>query len=322
MLWGFLLILYGGLNTVLLVKLTPVYVATECATDGAELERFVPGREIKVRMKINVLCRNSNSYDVQVMTSHPGKVLLGEGRDIYVGNLSLVSGSRLPGKGVGIISARTDSEISPRQSAVLLPHLLMDVELPIFVELQFDVGVGVQIGSRKLGIIAPFSKKCGMKLKGIMIGGTAKRLGPMVCKNSFEELDGNIPGVEESIPGTMSFSAAQMDPVRIKMGEIAKNISIVSICCFAYIYGCRLMYVGWFGAPPSEASTGKSRFAAFAQAWLGARPEEPPPPPPPLRPRGVAAVINCLSCGCMRSTPPPPTTTQPPRPPYKFSLMA
>lgn len=55
-----------------------------------------------------------------------------------------------------------------------------------------------RIGNTSLGIVAPFEKKCGMFLVGVMISAD-QRLGPMICRNTFAEVDGNIPDPSRSI---------------------------------------------------------------------------------------------------------------------------
>merc|ERR1719343_1491691 len=76
----------------------------------------------------------------------------------------------------------------------------------------------------------------------------------MICRDSFAELEGNLPHVGEAHVGTMSFSGAQMDPDRIAMGEAAKNISIIGVggCC--YVFGFMLMYT-WIQHAMDQHST-------------------------------------------------------------------
>merc|ERR1712113_19129 len=78
-------------------------------------------------------------------------------------------------------------------------------------------------------------------MAGLLVN-TATRLGPMICRDSFDELDGNLPHVGEATYGSMSFSAAQMDPERVAMGEELKNVSIIGVGGLCYFFGFLLTY--------------------------------------------------------------------------------
>lgn len=71
-------------------------------------------------------------------------MFIGANRGLSIGNLTLVRGSGVPAKGTGTISAVADAVISVGQTKSLLPQLLTSPRVPVFVELQFDVGVGVR----------------------------------------------------------------------------------------------------------------------------------------------------------------------------------
>jgi len=235
----FVLFAYGLFNTFLFFKFTPVYQATECAVQTATMDDFEMGSEISVGLAIQVVCWNPNNYAVQIMTSEPGGVFIGEHRETSVGKLALVRGSNLPAKESGAINVRMNANLPEETSMTLLPHLMEDDEIPMFLELQFVVSVNVGF----LGVRAPFKKKCGMVMAGVLTNAKS-RLGPMICRDSFEEL-GELPHVWSSQEGDkMSFSAAQMDPERIRLGEAAKNVSIIGLGGLAYVMGFKLLY-GW-----------------------------------------------------------------------------
>jgi len=236
------LICYGFFNVLLFIKFTPVYVATECGDQQARLEHISwEGDQFLVGLEIQVTCWNPNNYQVQVKTSTPGMVWLGADRGITVGNLTLMEGSTLPMKGTGDIKVQMDASLSMGTSMHLAPHMLTDDVIPMFLELQFDVGVSLNFGLSSFGCTAPFKKKCGMNMAGLLVQ-TDKRLGPMICRDSFAQIDGNLPQVDEAHIGAMAFSAAQMAPGRVAMGETAKNVSILGTIAVVWFFGFSLLY--------------------------------------------------------------------------------
>lgn len=238
---GVLLLCYGLFNTYLFVKFTPVYVATQCGDQTADLQDLSLGQSIKVALQIQVSCWNPNAYGVAIKTSVPGYVYLGSNREYQVGRLTLVEGSELPAQGSGDIRVKMDAELSQDTSEKLIPLFLRGGEIPMFLELQFEVSVNINFGLLSFGTTAPFQKKCGMNLGSLLVN-SGSRLGPMICRSSFFELDGQVPHAGVAQSGAMSFSGAQMDPDRIAMGETAKNISIISVGLVCYVFGFLLVY--------------------------------------------------------------------------------
>ncbi|CAE8688691.1 unnamed protein product, partial [Polarella glacialis] len=104
------------------------------------------------------------------------------------------------------------------------------------------VGINVNFGLMSFGTVAAFKKKCGMKIAGFRLVSAANRLGPMICRDSFAELSGLLPNVSEATAGDMTFSAAQMDPDRIRMGEATKNVSVIGVGGICYLLGLLLTY--------------------------------------------------------------------------------
>lgn len=62
---------------------------------------------------------------------------------------------------------------------------------------------------------------------GGMFERSANKLGPLVCRESYEQL--KLPHLGEADTSGMTFSAAQMDPERIQMGENMKNICLLAL---------------------------------------------------------------------------------------------
>mmetsp|Transcript_59844 Transcript_59844/g.106389 ORF Transcript_59844/g.106389 Transcript_59844/m.106389 type:complete len:412 (+) Transcript_59844:88-1323(+) len=232
---GAMLLIYGLFNTYLFIIFTPVYTATTCGQQKASLNKFNIGTTIQVGLQIQVVCENPNYYAVEIRNDTPGHVFVGRHRGADIGLLTLLEGSSLPAKGSGKIQVQMDTEISAETSHSLAEQFLDDTEIPLFLELQFNVGVNVNFGLLSFGTTAPFKKKCGMKLGGILYNSESK-MGPMICRETFDGLYEQLPS-KDAAAGDMSFSAAQMDPDRVRMGELLKNLSIVGIGSLCYIFG-------------------------------------------------------------------------------------
>ena len=78
---------------------------------------------------------------------------------------------------------------------------------------------------------------------GGMFERSANKLGPLVCRESYEQL--KLLHLGEADTGGMTFSAAQMDPERIQMGENMKNICILGAGSLAFFFGFFLTYPFW-----------------------------------------------------------------------------
>ena len=92
-----------------------------------------------------------------------------------------------------------DSRISKDSSGTLAEQFLGKGEIPIYLELKFNVGVDISFGLQHFGTTAPFDKKCGMNIGG-MFERSQNKLGPMLCRGSFDEL-GDLPHLGEAVPG-------------------------------------------------------------------------------------------------------------------------
>lgn len=272
---GVLLFICGGFYIILLRKLTPVYTATECGHQEAELDQFSVGLQtIHVGMNIQVSCSNPNPYKIDILSSTPGRVFIG-GMDNpkEVGKLAVIPGSYLPEMGHGTVRVRMNADISGETSDELLPHLLADAALPIFMELKFNVGVYVSFGLGSWGVTAPFKKDCGLKMMGLLVNqfqdqeDTRKqgRLGPLVCRTSFTGMVLPRIGEESETPadGNMGFSAAQVAPMEVEAGECAKNVSLISLILISWFLSAVFLYSasvndGRFPTPPALSSLASS----------------------------------------------------------------
>eukprot|EP00434_Breviolum_minutum_P014906 symbB.v1.2.013140.t2/scaffold925.1/size151535/7 len=236
------LLLYGCFNAYLFVKFTPVYSSTFCGDQTAELTNFEMGETIHVSIAIHVVCSNPNPYEVKILTDTPGHVYVGEDRGTDVGVLTLVEGSALPAGGQGVISVLMDSKIARASSGSLVEKFLGDGEIPIYMELKFDVGVNIAIGLIQFPpMSALFDKKCGMYIGG-MFERSANKLGPLLCRDTYEELD--LPHLGAAASG-MTFSGTHMDPDRIRLGETMKNICILGAGSLSFFFGFFWTYSFW-----------------------------------------------------------------------------
>jgi len=243
----------GLWNSFIWRRLTPVYTATSCGHIQAELNDLsLDGATIKVGLQVSVHCQNPNPYAVEILSSRPGRVLVGaipgeklQGRTA-IGHLEVVPGSMLPSAGEGIVRVQMNAKLSGEASGMLIPEFLGDSAIPILMELRFNVGIKVYFLPWLLPPWQPpqapsFKKACGLNMMGVLVNqfvsaedtGKESRLGPLVCRDSFTGMV--IPPVGESPPdGKMDFTAAQVAPAEVWLGEIAKDVSLflVVFCSF------------------------------------------------------------------------------------------
>lgn len=234
-------------HTFLFFKFTPVYSATECGNQTPLLDDFsIDQNGIHVGLEIDVTCQNPNPYRINILESEPGRVLVGNGgTKLQVGYLNVIPGSFIEQRGSGVIRVRMDATISGEKSVTLLPHFLEDAEVTISIELKFSVGITISFGILgSWGTTAPFQKDCGLNIAGVLVqqykstSGKSTRLGPLICRDSFEGLV--VPSINQDpslLPddGNMGFTAAQVAPEEVRKGEMAKNISLGTIISLSYL---------------------------------------------------------------------------------------
>eukprot|EP00927_Polykrikos_kofoidii_P010888 TRINITY_DN14595_c0_g3_i1.p1 TRINITY_DN14595_c0_g3~~TRINITY_DN14595_c0_g3_i1.p1 ORF type:complete len:501 (+),score=80.45 TRINITY_DN14595_c0_g3_i1:77-1579(+) len=220
-------------------KFTPVYTATTCGNETAVLNDIELGSDIHVELEISVTCFNPNPYSIEILASTPGQVWASS---IRVGDLSVVPGSTLQEYGKGVIRVKMNSDLTGGSATSLLPHFVTDSQVPIKMELQFRVGVSVSFGLTSWGAAMPFAKKCGLNVVGIL----RTRIGPLVCRESFEDLV--IPDVDANADAfaDMSFSANQVAPVEVAEGTMAKDISLITMISLTFTCGVISIYVSFF----------------------------------------------------------------------------
>ncbi|CAJ1428795.1 unnamed protein product [Effrenium voratum] len=261
---GIAMICWGVMQLSLWIQFTPVYRATSCGHQEAELKSFGwVGAKIKVNLEITVHCWNPNPYEVDILSSTPGRVLVGAvaGEKLQtntaIGHLEVVPGSSLPIRGKGVVRVNMHAVLSAEDSNQLLPEFLADSAVPILLELRFKVGITLNFGLGSWGATAPFDKACGLNMMGVLVNqfvsaqdmGSESRLGPLVCRDSFKGMV--IPPVGEAPKnGKMGFSAAQVAPNEVEAGEFAKNISLASACSGCFLTAAVLLYSAWYGTAP------------------------------------------------------------------------
>jgi len=258
---GVALLCSGLFHTYLLVKLTPVYTATECGHQEAELKDFSVGIDsIHVGLEIQVSCSNPNPYKIDILSSTPGRVFVGRESRLLVGKLSVIPGSYLPEEGSGKVRVAMNADISGEETGQLLPNFLADSAVPILMELKFNVGVYISFGLGSWGTVAPFEKACALKMMGLLVNQfvskedthTNTRLGPLVCRDKFEHIIIPEIGEEDETPkdGNMGFSAAQVAPTEVEAGETVKNISLGTVILLSFLTGAVLVYTTFVGEIP------------------------------------------------------------------------
>ncbi|CAE8589944.1 unnamed protein product, partial [Polarella glacialis] len=258
---GVLLICAGIFHTFLLIKLTPVYTSTECGDQTGELKELSVGiNTIHLALEISVRCTNPNPYKIDILSSTPGRVFVGDKMEVQVGHLVVIPGSYLSEQGTGTVRVQMNADIAGQTANALLPHFLEDSAVPLLMELQFNVGISVNFGLMgSWGTTAPFKKSCGMHMMGLLVNqfvdaddkSSKGRLGPLVCRESFEGIEIPAVGEADETPkdGRMGFSAAQVAPSEVEAGELLKNFSLGSIICLSFLSGFVLLYSAITGEP-------------------------------------------------------------------------
>jgi len=214
-----------------------------------------------------VKCINPNPYSIKIVGSTPGRVFVGSHRELPVGKLEVLPGSVMREQGNGTVRVKMSADVSLVDAHSLLPHFLTDNAIPVLMELRFDVGVYISFGLRSWGASVPFSKACGLNVAGVLASssGASNGLGPLVCRPSFDEL--TLPPIdykfgEKLTSGNMGFTAAQVAPEEVANGEVAKNVSLLTVIVFTLVCGSILIYCALFD--------GFRRFSL----WLAARRED------------------------------------------------
>jgi len=249
-------------------ELTPVYRETSCGRQESTLNEFRLGvDEIYVDLQISVHCQNPNAYKIDILDSEPGIVQIvagGRPQDrIDVGRLKVKPGSSLSRYGKGKVLVDMNATIQ-NISERLLPVFLNAQEIPILMQLRFQVGIRLFFGlGGSWQARAPFNKACGLQMMGVLVNSFQQdrdrsRLGPLVCKDTWEELlrPGTIPAATEArAVDRMDFAAAQVAPLEVQTGELAKNVSfsilVVCSCLMASIF----MWISRYGKVPDELRT-------------------------------------------------------------------
>lgn len=253
--------------------LTPVYNATSCGHIQAELTDLnMDGTAIRVGLEVSVHCQNPNPYAVEILSSRPGRVLVGAAPEepsqarTAIGNLEVVPGSMLPSAGEGIVRVKMNAKLTGESSGMLIPEFLGDSSIPILLELRFNVGIKVYF----VPFLPPwsppqapaFKKACGLNMIGVLVNqfvskdATSKesRLGPLVCRESFHGMV--IPPVGESPPdGMMDFTAAQVAPTEVAAGEIAKDASLLLVIFICFFVAFISWHVWMYGRTPPTLTT-------------------------------------------------------------------
>jgi len=251
-------------------RFSPVYNPTECGDQVATVDN--------TGLFIRVKCWNPNPYHIQILTSKRGKAYLRlpGGQLNHFGDLEVIPGSQLPEQGAGHVRIRIDTQLPT------LLTFLADRETPLFMELEFDVGVQISFGL--FGVLqpvfqtsAPFKKACGLNIR-------MGRPGPLLCRDSFVGMEPphvlpKVPELEEpevsdevahAIHGErMRFTADQVDPDQIAAGEQIKNIGMlllgVPTCILGLVLTLGLLDSKLVGTANSDSlASSPSKEAALA----------------------------------------------------------
>ncbi|CAE7840373.1 hypothetical protein AK812_SmicGene31561 [Symbiodinium microadriaticum] len=273
-------------------ELTPVYRETSCGRQESTLNEFRLGvDEIYVDLQISVHCQNPNAYKIDILDSEPGIVQIvagGRPQDrIDVGRLKVKPGSSLSRYGKGKVLVDMNATIQKNISERLLPVFLNAQEIPILMQLRFQVGIRLFFGlGGSWQARAPFNKACGLQMMGVLVNSFQQdkdrsRLGPLVCKDTWDELlrPGTIPAATEArAVDRMDFAAAQVAPWEVQTGELAKNVSfsilVVCSCLMASIF----MWISRYGKVPEELRSLRVKAMHMALSTLAGSSMQPSVP--------------------------------------------
>ncbi|CAE7741792.1 unnamed protein product [Symbiodinium pilosum] len=263
-------------------ELTPVYRETTCGRQESVLNEFRLGtNDIYVDLQISVQCQNPNPYKIDILNSEPGIVQIVAGARpqdrIDVGRLKVKPGSSLSRYGKGRVFVDMNATIQKNISARLLPVFLSAAEIPILMQLRFQVGIRLFFGlGGSWQARAPFDKACGLQMMGVLVNSFQQdkdrsRLGPLVCKDTWDELllPGTIPAATEAKAfDHMDFEAAQVAPMEVQTGELAKNVSFsILVVCSSLISGV-FLWISRYGKIPEDLRTLRERAVHLAVSTL------------------------------------------------------
>lgn len=245
--WGVFLLAHAWFNYTIYKKFTPVYTPVKCGHQSGTLDdlQMIDGG-IHVGLKISVECENPNPYQIKIVGSTPGKVYIGPLVDkLETGHLKVMPGSNMGEFGSGTVHVEMSQELYGRTSELLMHHLMYDEKVPVWLELEFDVGVYMSFGLRSWGAAMPYKKYCGMNVGGLFRAdhGATSRLGPLVCGTSFQEL--RVPDIGakeyETDDGQMGFKASQVAKKEVEDGTKAKDWSLGVVIGASLFFGFALL---------------------------------------------------------------------------------
>eukprot|EP00933_Yihiella_yeosuensis_P079145 TRINITY_DN9136_c0_g3_i1.p1 TRINITY_DN9136_c0_g3~~TRINITY_DN9136_c0_g3_i1.p1 ORF type:complete len:334 (+),score=37.87 TRINITY_DN9136_c0_g3_i1:112-1113(+) len=206
-------------------RFTPVYEEIRCKVKDPTLEPLRPDiTKLDLTLNLQVECENPNPYDIIVKDSKAGKVYMGDSRT-PVGFIVQMDGQKLEAEGKGTIKAK--HHITVNGALFFQIVTLLWREVPIWLELELDIGVHVDFLFGSWEATIPFDKDCGMNLAGVpglITNPDAARLGPMVCSNSFNDLDIPSASSAQNAAADLVFSSLNIAPEQVEQGKEIKDL--------------------------------------------------------------------------------------------------
>lgn len=204
-----------------------------CTFSNAALDGVSLDPSLTFGLKINVTCTNPNPYGITIADSKSGKVFIGNDRT-EAGSVVTLPSSALLAEGTGSILAVNTIPGSSLGGFIGL----LGSQVPIQLELDFDVIVDVSFFFGGWKVSMPFSKDCGMNmagLSGLVFNPDGAHIGPMACADSFSSLQ--IPDVNtaQATGDTMRFSALKIAPEEVEKGQLAKKHGSLAIPVYSRV---------------------------------------------------------------------------------------
>eukprot|EP00929_Paragymnodinium_shiwhaense_P109948 TRINITY_DN76583_c0_g1_i1.p1 TRINITY_DN76583_c0_g1~~TRINITY_DN76583_c0_g1_i1.p1 ORF type:complete len:344 (+),score=64.22 TRINITY_DN76583_c0_g1_i1:68-1099(+) len=250
---GIIFLVLGIWLTVLDVRFTPVYTAIKCKFETADVTNIeVEGDGVAMYLQTNMECENPNPYSLDVESNEPSQVYIGPvtlpviGVQLtpmtQVGEVVDLPKATLNAESTGQIHSVSKIVLSRSLLIAIAPAALTDV--PIKLDLKFDVLVDVSFVFGAWSTTVAFDKSCGMLLAGLPSVATnpeGAKVGPMTCADGFEELK-LLPVSAAGSDGEMVFAGINMAPEEIEEGNEIKTTALLwgKVICFAlaFIFLC------------------------------------------------------------------------------------
>lgn len=186
---GVVLILLGVWAEVLDKRFTPLYREVRCEQLPPRLDQGSSHHsgDFELHLVTQTVCKNPNPYVVTLESSRAGAIYVGQHRD-QVAWITGVPKTTLPAGGEGTIMASVAIPISKHLIGGNIFSgigFLFGAQFPIFVEVDMDILVDVNLIFGTFSTKRSFDRDCGLN---VMLRNFQVITGQMACAKSFDAL--------------------------------------------------------------------------------------------------------------------------------------